>query len=51
MGPTVADMLAVPLTADLYVGPRGKSIIFHFSGRRSRSPINVVQVAPLTNDP
>ncbi len=47
VGPTVADMLAVPLTADLYVGPRGKSIIFHFRGQVP-IPINVVQVAPLT---
>jgi hypothetical protein len=47
VGPTVSDMLAVPLTADLYNGPRGKSIIFHFKGQVP-IPINVVQVAPLT---
>jgi len=47
VGPNVADMLAVPLTADLYNGPRGKSIVFHFKGNVP-IPINVVQVAPLT---
>ena len=47
VGPTTADMLAVPLTADLYNGPGGKSIVFHFKGNVP-IPINVVQVAPLT---
>jgi hypothetical protein len=46
VGPNVADMLAVPLTADLYNGPGGKSIVFHFKGNVP-IPINVVQVAPL----
>src|SRR5262245_19548723 len=47
VGPTTADMLAVPLTAALYNGPGGRSIVFHFKGNVP-IPINVVQVAPLT---
>ena len=47
VGPSTADVLAVPLTADLYNGPGGKSIVFHFKGNVP-IPINVVQVAPLT---
>jgi hypothetical protein len=47
IGPNVADMLAVPLTADLYNGPGGKSIVFFFKGNVP-IPIHEVQVAPLT---
>jgi hypothetical protein len=47
VGRSVAEQLAVPLTADLYNGPGGRSIIFHFKGNVP-IPINVVQTAPLT---
>jgi hypothetical protein len=40
-------MLAVPLTADLYNGPGGKSIVFNFKGNVP-IPIHEVQMAPLT---
>jgi hypothetical protein len=47
IGPSVSEMMNVPLIADLYNGPRGKSIVFHFKGSVP-VPINVVQDAPLT---